>query len=57
MEINDEVDFNNNLEINQDENNQENQETIYSDGYQLWKDIKLNLGKKKKNYELYKPIK
>ena len=54
MEINDEVDCNNNLEINQDENNQESQETIYSDGYQLWKDIKLNLGQKKKKEKVNK---
>ena len=54
MEINDEVDCNNNLEINKDENNQENQETIYSDGYQLWKDIKLNLGQKKKKEKVNK---
>ena len=48
MEINDEDD-DNNLENNKDENNGENQETIYSDGYQLWNDIKFNVGKKKKN--------
>ena len=48
MEINDEVD-DNNLENNKDENNGESQETIYSDGYQLWNDIKFNVGKKKKN--------